>query len=102
MYAELTNTDSTRKEKGIDCLTEVYGLSTDVPSPDGNLVMGATTKGRWSYACSKAIDEFLALLTGEKETTNSCHELFVPLTSANGSIWNGHPDLCYKRWQAGQ
>src|SRR5205807_743273 len=27
----------------------------------GNLVMGATTKGRWSYACSKAIDEFLAL-----------------------------------------
>jgi len=28
---------------------------------DGNLVMGATTKGRWSYACSKAIDEFLAL-----------------------------------------
>src|SRR5206468_702097 len=28
---------------------------------DGNLVLGATTKGRWSYACSKAIDEFLAL-----------------------------------------
>ena len=42
--------------------SEVYGLSTDVPfREDGNLVMGATTKGRWSYACSKAIDEFLAL-----------------------------------------
>ena len=42
--------------------SEVYGLSTQVPfSEDGNLVMGATTKGRWSYACSKAIDEFLAL-----------------------------------------
>ena len=42
--------------------SEVYGLSTDVPfCEDGNLVMGATTKGRWSYACSKAIDEFLAL-----------------------------------------
>src|SRR6266851_4472114 len=42
--------------------SEVYGLSTDVPfKEDGNLVMGATTKGRWSYACSKAIDEFLAL-----------------------------------------
>jgi nucleoside-diphosphate-sugar epimerase len=42
--------------------SEVYGLSTDVPfHEDGNLVMGATTKGRWSYACSKAIDEFLAL-----------------------------------------
>jgi UDP-glucose 4-epimerase len=42
--------------------SEVYGLSADVPfREDGNLVLGATTKGRWSYACSKAIDEFLAL-----------------------------------------
>jgi UDP-glucose 4-epimerase len=42
--------------------SEVYGLSTQVPfREDGNLVLGATTKGRWSYACSKAIDEFLAL-----------------------------------------
>lgn len=42
--------------------SEVYGLSDQVPfREDGNLVMGATTKGRWSYACSKAIDEFLAL-----------------------------------------
>jgi len=42
--------------------SEVYGLSTEIPfREDGNLVMGATTKGRWSYACSKAIDEFLAL-----------------------------------------
>ncbi len=42
--------------------SEVYGLSTEVPfREDGNLVMGATNKGRWSYACSKAIDEFLAL-----------------------------------------
>jgi UDP-glucose 4-epimerase len=42
--------------------SEVYGLSADVPfREDGNLVMGATSKGRWSYACSKAIDEFLAL-----------------------------------------
>lgn len=42
--------------------SEVYGLSDQVPfREDGPLVMGATTKGRWSYACSKAIDEFLAL-----------------------------------------
>ncbi len=42
--------------------SEVYGLSTQVPfREDGPLVMGAPTKGRWSYACSKAIDEFLAL-----------------------------------------
>jgi UDP-glucose 4-epimerase len=46
----------------ITSTSEVYGLSTEVPfREDGNLVMGATTKGRWSYACSKAIDEFLAL-----------------------------------------
>jgi len=42
--------------------SEVYGKSTIVPfREDADLVLGATTKGRWSYACSKAIDEFLAL-----------------------------------------
>ena len=42
--------------------SEVYGKSDDVPfREDADLVLGATTKGRWSYACSKAIDEFLAL-----------------------------------------
>lgn len=42
--------------------SEVYGKSTEFPfREDGDLVMGATSKGRWSYACSKAIDEFLAL-----------------------------------------
>ena len=42
--------------------SEVYGKSSKVPfSEDDDLVMGATNKGRWSYACSKAIDEFLAL-----------------------------------------
>jgi UDP-glucose 4-epimerase len=51
-----------QKKVLIASTSEVYGLSTDVPfREDGNLVMGATTKGRWSYACSKAIDEFLAL-----------------------------------------
>ncbi|MBJ7470231.1 MAG: GDP-mannose 4,6-dehydratase [Solirubrobacteraceae bacterium] len=42
--------------------SEVYGKSTQLPfHEDGDLVMGATTKGRWAYACSKAIDEFLAV-----------------------------------------
>jgi UDP-glucose 4-epimerase len=42
--------------------SEVYGKSADVPfREDSDLVMGPTTKGRWSYACSKAIDEFLGL-----------------------------------------
>jgi len=42
--------------------SEVYGKSNDVPfREDGDLVLGPTTHGRWSYACSKAIDEFLAI-----------------------------------------
>ncbi|MEP6990345.1 MAG: GDP-mannose 4,6-dehydratase [bacterium] len=42
--------------------SEVYGLSDQLPfREDGPLVMGATSKHRWSYACSKALDEFLAL-----------------------------------------
>lgn len=42
--------------------SEVYGKSTEIPfREDGDLVMGATSKGRWSYAASKALDEFLGL-----------------------------------------
>jgi len=42
--------------------SEVYGKSIDVPfREDADLVMGPTSKHRWAYACSKAIDEFLAL-----------------------------------------
>jgi UDP-glucose 4-epimerase len=42
--------------------SEVYGKSKQIPfSETDDLVMGATDKGRWSYACSKAIDEFLAI-----------------------------------------
>ncbi len=42
--------------------SEVYGKSTDIPfREDADLVLGPTTKGRWSYAASKALDEFLAL-----------------------------------------
>ena len=42
--------------------SEVYGKSTDVPfHEDADLVMGPTPKHRWAYACSKALDEFLAL-----------------------------------------
>jgi UDP-glucose 4-epimerase len=42
--------------------SEVYGKNADVPfREDADLVLGATTKHRWAYACSKALDEFLAL-----------------------------------------
>src|SRR6476661_3339003 len=42
--------------------SEVYGKSTNVPfREDADLVLGPTAKHRWAYACSKMIDEFLAL-----------------------------------------
>ena len=51
-----------RKKVLIASTSEVYGKSTKIPfSEEDDLVMGPTFKGRWSYACSKAIDEFLAL-----------------------------------------
>jgi UDP-glucose 4-epimerase len=51
-----------RKLVVIFSTSEVYGKSTAVPfSEDADLVMGPTPKHRWAYACSKAIDEFLAL-----------------------------------------
>jgi len=51
-----------RKRVLIASTSEVYGKSSKVPfseSDDG--VYGATTKSRWSYAVTKALDEFLAL-----------------------------------------
>jgi len=42
--------------------SEVYGKSDDVPfREDGDIALGPTVKHRWAYACSKALDEFLAL-----------------------------------------
>ena len=51
-----------RKKVLLTSTSEVYGKADAVPfREDGDLVMGPTSKGRWSYACSKAIDEFLGL-----------------------------------------
>lgn len=42
--------------------SEVYGKSKDLPfREDSDLTLGPTDIGRWAYACSKAIDEFLAI-----------------------------------------
>jgi UDP-glucose 4-epimerase len=42
--------------------SEIYGKSADVPfREDGDRLMGPTTRSRWAYATSKAMDEFLAL-----------------------------------------
>jgi UDP-glucose 4-epimerase len=51
-----------KKKVLVASTSEVYGKSLAIPfREDGDLVMGATNRGRWSYACSKAIDEFLAI-----------------------------------------
>lgn len=51
-----------RKRVLITSTSEVYGKSQQIPfCEDDDLVLGPTLKGRWSYACSKAVDEFLAI-----------------------------------------
>jgi len=51
-----------RKRVLIASTSEVYGRSTSLPfREDGDLVLGPSTASRWSYACAKLMDEFLAL-----------------------------------------
>ena len=58
----LKNANKKKKLVVVASTSEVYGKSTVVPfHEDDDLVMGPTLKHRWAYACSKAIDEFLAL-----------------------------------------
>jgi len=58
----LAQANKKKKPVFIASTSEVYGKSASIPfREDGDLVLGPTVKGRWSYACSKAIDEFLAL-----------------------------------------
>jgi len=54
--------DKKKKKVLIASTSEVYGKSEKIPfTEDDDMVLGSTQKARWSYACSKAIDEFLAL-----------------------------------------
>jgi UDP-glucose 4-epimerase len=58
----LKHANKKKKLVFIASTSEVYGKSADVPFREGaELVLGATVKHRWAYACSKLIDEFLAL-----------------------------------------
>lgn len=54
----------------ITSTSEIYGKSAKVPFSEGDdLVFGSTTRPRWAYACSKAIDEFLALAYHNEQKT---------------------------------
>jgi UDP-glucose 4-epimerase len=58
----LTHANKKKRLVVIASTSEVYGKSADVPfREDADLVLGASTRHRWAYACSKLIDEFLAL-----------------------------------------
>src|SRR5512134_24969 len=58
----LKHANKKKKLVMIASTSEVYGKSTHVPfTEDADLVLGPTSKHRWAYACSKLIDEFLAL-----------------------------------------
>ncbi len=58
----LAQANRDRKPVVIFSSSEVYGKSAAVPfREDADLVFGPTQKQRWAYACSKALDEFLAL-----------------------------------------
>ena len=58
----LRHANKKKKLVFIASTSEVYGKSADVPfRENADLVLGATVKHRWAYACSKMIDEFLAL-----------------------------------------
>lgn len=74
----LTAANKKNKPVLIASTSEVYGKSTDLPFREtGDLVSGPTNKGRWAYACSKAIDEFLALAYWkERKLPTVCVRLF--------------------------
>ena len=58
----LAQASKKKKPVFIASTSEVYGKSQDLPfREEGDLLLGATNRGRWAYACSKAIDEFLAI-----------------------------------------
>jgi UDP-glucose 4-epimerase len=58
----LKHASKKKKPVLIASTSEVYGKSQALPfKEDGDMQMGATDMGRWAYACSKAIDEFLAI-----------------------------------------
>jgi UDP-glucose 4-epimerase len=58
----LKHANKKKKLVVIASTSEVYGKSAAVPfREDADLVLGPSEKHRWAYACSKLIDEFLAL-----------------------------------------
>lgn len=72
----------------ITSTSEVYGKSQKFPfSEEDDLLIGPPDKGRWSYACSKAIDEFLALAYWREKKVPT---IIVRLFNTIGPRQTGH------------
>lgn len=68
--------------------SEVYGRSTTLPfREDGDLVLGPSTASRWSYACAKLMDEFLALAYNRERKLPT---IIVRLFNTVGPRQTGH------------
>lgn len=58
-----------KKKVFVASTSEIYGKNENVPFKEtDDRILGATTKSRWSYSSSKAIDEFLALAYWKEKT----------------------------------
>jgi len=76
--------------------SEIYGKSSKVPfGEDDDMVFGASTRSRWSYACSKAIDEFLALAYFKQRGTPV---IIVRLFNTVGPRQTGHYGMVLPRF----
>lgn len=84
-----------RKKVVVASTSEVYGKSTKIPFREcDDLVMGPPTKGRWSYACSKALDEFLALSYWKEQ---HCPTIIVRLFNTVGPRQTGQYGMVIPR-----
>ena len=85
-----------KKKVVVASTSEVYGKSTRIPfCENDDLVMGATNKGRWSYACSKALDEFLALSYWKE---HQCPTIVVRLFNTVGPRQTGQYGMVIPRF----
>ena len=84
-----------KKKVLITSTSEVYGKSTAVPFREAqDLVLGPTTKGRWSYACSKRLTSSSDCLLAQKHlpvVIVACSTLLAP---ADWSLWHGDSQFC--------
>src|SRR5215207_4859765 len=95
---EIVLAQASKKKKPVFVASssEVYGKSRDLPyREDRDLMLGPTVRGRWSYACSKALDEFLAIAHWkERKLPTVVGRLFQYGRSAtDGALRDGDPEL---------